>query len=103
MSTELFEKILFELEELDYAGKLSVFSNNEPFLDERIIDFHKYAREKVPKAFINLFTNGSLLNLKKLKDILPYVDSITIDNYNDEVHIPRKLRIRSKGTERYSA
>ena len=84
MSRDLFGKIIDELSELDYDGRLAIFSNNEPFLDDRIIEFHKYAREKVPKARMHLFTNGSKLTVDKLLGIIPYLDELVIDNYNKD-------------------
>ncbi len=84
MGIELFQKIIQDLQEIDYGGKLSLFSNNEPFLDERIIDMHKYARERLPKARIHLFTNGTLLTVEKVEKLLPYLDELIIDNYNVE-------------------
>lgn len=71
MDTELFEKIINELSELDYSGRLALHSNNEPFLDARIIDFARYAHEKLPHAFIYMFTNGTLLTLEKFLAIIP--------------------------------
>ena len=83
MTKELFFKIIDELKDMGYKGKISLFSNNEPFLDERIIEFHKYAKKKLKKAWFVLYTNGSLLTLDKLKQIVQYCDKIVIDNYSD--------------------
>jgi MoaA/NifB/PqqE/SkfB family radical SAM enzyme len=82
MTDELFYKIIHELQTLKFSGKISLFSNNEPFLDERIIDFCKYTREKLPQVYINLFTNGSLMSIDKFKNIVPFLDNMVIDNYN---------------------
>ncbi len=87
MSEELFRKIIDELSEMDYSGSISLYSNNEPFLDERIIDFHKYANAKLPHAVFRLFTNGSLLTFDKFMEIMPYLDELIIDNYNDNYEI----------------
>ncbi|MCI2048264.1 MAG: SPASM domain-containing protein [Lachnospiraceae bacterium] len=84
MTEELFKKIIAELKELDYRGNCSLYSNNEPFLDERIIEWQKYAREQLPNASWRLFTNGSLMTLDKFKEIIPCLDLMTIDNYSDE-------------------
>lgn len=92
MSKELFVKIIDELAENDYEGKISLFSNNEPFLDERIVEFHKYARKALPKAKFNLFTNGSLLDLEKFKEIVECLDTFTIDNYNDDLEVNKGLK-----------
>lgn len=84
MTDELFKKIIDELSEMDYSGKISLFSNNEPFLDQRITEFAKYTREKCPKASISILTNGLILNLEKVKGIIEYVDILVIDNYSDD-------------------
>lgn len=81
MDEELFKKIVLELKELNFDGRLQLFSNNEPFLDKRIYDFAKFARENCDKAHISIFTNGTLLNLEKFKKIIDYVDTFCIDDY----------------------
>lgn len=82
MSEELFEKIIDQLAELNYSGKLALFSNNEPFLDKNIVSRHKYAREKLHNARMHLFTNGTLLTIEKFKEIIQYLDELVIDNYD---------------------
>lgn len=81
MKEEVFKKIIDELADLDYTGEISLFSNNEPLLDDRVVKFHKYAREKLPKARIHMFTNGTLFNLELFKELIPYLDELIIDNY----------------------
>ena len=81
MREELFKKIVEELAEINYGGKIALFSNNEPFLDDRIIEWNKYAREKIKNARIHLFTNGTLLTLDKFISIIDYLDELIIDNY----------------------
>lgn len=92
MDEKLFYDILSELAEMDYKGIVSLFSNNEPFLDTRIIDFAKYAKEKLPKAHIKIFTNGSLLTLDKFKEIIQYLDEMVIDNYSDKMIKPENIQ-----------
>jgi len=83
MDFDLFKKIIDELCDLHYGGKLALFSNNEPFLDHNIIEKAKYARHKLPFAHLYTFTNGTLLNMDLLLNILPYLDELFIDNYTD--------------------
>ena len=87
MPDELFKKIINELSMMNYSEALGLFSNNEPFLDERITDFAKYAREKLPNAFIHLYTNGTLLTFEKFIEIIKYLNYMVIDNYNDDKKI----------------
>ncbi len=84
MEEGLFKKIIEELSEMNYEKYLTFYSNNEPFMDSRMVEFIKYARAKLPKAFLHLYTNGSLLTVDKLKEVLPLLDLLVIDNYNDD-------------------
>lgn len=87
MTDELFRKIIDDLAEINYAGEIALYSSNEPFLDERIIDFHRYANERLPGATFKLLTNGSLLTFDKFIEIMPYLDRFIIHNYNDKMKI----------------
>lgn len=87
MSDELFFKIINELCELDFDGRVALFSNDEPFLDPKIIERHKYVFEHLNRAKMHLYTNGTLLTLDKFKKIIPYLDELIIDNYNQELKL----------------
>lgn len=93
MNRDLFEVIIKQLEKLDYHGSLALFSNNEPFLDDRILDFHRYAREHLPKAKMHLFTNGTLLTLEKFIELMQYLDELIIDNYQQELQLIKPCRV----------
>ncbi|MBD5520929.1 MAG: radical SAM protein [Lachnospiraceae bacterium] len=81
MPDELYYSIIDQLSEWGYKGHLTLYGNNEPWLDKRIVEFHKYAREKLPDAFIFMSTNGLLLDINKVKSIVPYVNQLIINNY----------------------
>lgn len=87
MTTELFEKIVEQLAEISYSGRFTTFSNNEPLLDERIVDFNRYAREKLPKARMHLYTNGTLLTIDKFVALTEILDELIIDNYQQELQL----------------
>lgn len=92
MDEALFKKIIDELGEMNYSGRLALHSNNEPLLDSRIIEFAKYASEHVPEAYIYMYTNGTLLTLDKFKRIIHYLDKIIIDNYDDELKLHKNAQ-----------
>ncbi len=89
MSLELFKSIIGQLESLQYSGELALFSNNEPLLDERIIELHQYARKHLPKARMHLFTNGTLLTIPKFEALMSCLDELIIDNYQQELRLIR--------------
>jgi radical SAM protein with 4Fe4S-binding SPASM domain len=92
MTEELFKDIVRQLEELQYSGRFTTFSNNEPLLDDRIVEFNRYAREHLPKARIHLYTNGTLFNLDLFKELIKYLDELIIDNYNQELNLIGPVR-----------
>lgn len=93
MSTELFEKIINNLVDLKYKGEYVLLSNNEPFLDDRIIDFYKYAKQKLPDCYADIWTNGTLMTLEKFLAIIPWLDKVIIDNYNDNKELNPNTKI----------
>lgn len=87
MSEELFYSIVDQLSAMDYSGKFTTFSNNEPLLDERIIEFNRYARAKLPKARMHLFTNGTLMTIDKFIALTDILDELVIDNYQQDLKL----------------
>lgn len=87
MSKELFYSIVDQLADLNYSGRFSTFSNNEPLLDDRIIEFNQYARKRLPKAKFHLYTNGTLLTLDKFKALIEELDELIIDNYQQDLKL----------------
>lgn len=85
MDVALFVSILHQLKELNYSGSVGLYSNNEPFLDERIVNLARMAREQLPNNHLYLYTNGTLLTLEKFEGIIQYLDRMYIDNYNDRL------------------
>lgn len=94
MSQELFNKIIFELRKMKFDGCVALFSNNEPFLDSRLLIFLEIAREQLPNAKMHLFTNGTILTLEKFKKAIRYLDELIIDNYSENLKlIPTNKKI----------
>ena len=87
MTEKMFYEIIEQLEELNYSGRFTTFSNNEPLLDERIIEWNRYARKKLPNARMHLFTNGTLMTLDKFKALVEILDELIIDNYHQELKL----------------
>lgn len=62
MSDKLFCKIIDELAELKYYRTIYFNIYNEPLTDNRLPDFVGYARSKLPKTTIEIYTNGDHLD-----------------------------------------
>ena len=62
MEESLFRKIIDELAEIRFNGRLSPHFYGEPLTDKRLPILLSYARNKLPEAKIVIYTNGDLLN-----------------------------------------
>ena len=93
MSEDTFKKIIDELAELQFGGTVAYYSTNEPFMDNRIIDFIRYGASKVKNAEHIIFTNGTLLNKEKFQALIDSgLNYILIDNYNDELKLNPNIK-----------
>lgn len=92
MTDDLFLKIITELKDIHYEGKIALFSNNEPLLDKKIVDRHRIAREMLPDARFHLFSNGTLWNIDIFKEMMKYLDELIIDNYHPELKLIKPCR-----------
>lgn len=95
MSDKLFYHIIDQLSDMDYHGRISLFSNNEPFIDERICDFAEYTAHKLPNACKIIFSNGTLVKESVFDKIIPYIDVFNFDIYYDmsiKDEIPNEVR-----------
>ncbi len=69
MEEEIYYSIIDQLRDWGFKGHLTLYGNNEPWLDTRIVEFHKYAREQLPEAFIFMSTNGLLLDYSLCRSV----------------------------------
>ncbi|MBQ6489806.1 MAG: SPASM domain-containing protein [Solobacterium sp.] len=83
----LYYSIIDQLADWGYKGHLTLYGNNEPLLDTRIVPFHQYAREKLPDSFIFMSTNGLILTLDKVRELKPYLNQLIINNYSMEMKL----------------
>ncbi len=82
MGDSLIDKILSDLSEVDYCGRVSFYNNNEPFLDERLFSLIAKARNRLPKAYLEIKTNGITINLEKIISIFNSGLDMLYINYN---------------------
>lgn len=92
MEDSLFYNVIDQLHDWNYKGHLTMYGNNEPWLDTRIVQLHEYARKKLPDSYIFMSTNGLLLNIEKVKEITPYVNQLIINNYCLDMNLHDNIR-----------
>lgn len=67
---DVFDRVLSELSELNFHGRVSIYGINEPLMDERISARLAQVRKACPRAFVSIDTNGDLLDLSMLDDLI---------------------------------
>lgn len=93
MSDELFNKILDEIAGWgSWDGVFSLYVNNEPFIDVRMVDMLQRARRRLPHARMLVFTNGSLLTPEKLDAAADSIDLLIINNYTDRYRLNEPIQ-----------
>jgi radical SAM protein with 4Fe4S-binding SPASM domain len=92
ISEDLYHSVIDQLADWGYKGHLTLYGNNEPLLDPRIVDFHRYAREKLPESYIFMSTNGLILTLDKIREVQPYIDQLIINNYAQDYRLHDNIR-----------
>ena len=92
MDDSLLEKIISELEELEFSGVLTFQLNNEPFLDKRMPKILSEARKRIPNATMSLSSNGSVLDVKLLNEIANSLDILLINHYTETYELSDSLK-----------
>jgi radical SAM protein with 4Fe4S-binding SPASM domain len=70
MESGLFYKIIDELSGLGWRGNIEPHSYGEPLLDNRLLPFISYIKNKLPSSAIQLFTNGDFLTVDLYKELV---------------------------------
>lgn len=62
MPLEIYHRIIDQLHDLHFAGRISPYLMNESLLDKRLPELIAYARERCPDSWIAINTNGDALS-----------------------------------------
>lgn len=83
ITSELHEKIIKQLSEVDYQGVISYSGFNEPLLNKNIYRDIRQVKDYLPKAKIEIVTNGDVLNISRLKKLFDHgLTTILISVYD---------------------
>lgn len=63
MTIELYEKIINQLLEIKFEGRISYDFYNEPTLSPNLVNFIELTKKKLPKCSIELYSNGTKLDM----------------------------------------
>ena len=92
MPDELIDKIIMDLKVHNWKGTFFPQVNNEPFIDKRLPDILRKIHRELPDVKICIISNGTLLDIKKLQEIAPYVSDLTINDYSEKYWLSKNCR-----------
>lgn len=85
MDWECYKRIIDQLFDINYNGRIALMLSNEPLLEERLEEMIIYAHRKSPRFFLDITTNGILLTLNKLDRYFELgLDNININDYRGD-------------------
>lgn len=85
MDWDTIERLVYNLRDLNFTGRISWFWINEPLLDKRIFEILKFTRLHCPGAFLSLITNGDLLTEKVERELFESgLDGLRVSIYDDK-------------------
>lgn len=85
MKWRVYKKIIDSLAEIGFAGRIALLVSNEPLLEHRLLKMIKYAKQKSPRFFLDITTNGVLLSIAKLDELFSAgLDNININDYRSD-------------------
>lgn len=85
LATEVWDKILDGLAEIDYAQNLVLNYYNEPLADRAILDRIREARARAPKARILIYSNGDYLD----RGFIDELAAAGLDYLHISIHLKR--------------
>jgi len=88
MPFDTYQRVVDQLAALNYSGRIAYHVNNDPLLFRDLEKFIRYASTNVPKANIQVLTNGLALTSAKINMILDSgATELTINHYTDDDQI----------------
>lgn len=88
MSSEGVKKIINELSETGYSETINFHIYNEPLMDPRLFTFIQYAKQLLPNAQVQIYTNGYYLNQIMVDELIGVgVDVIVITAYSRQEYL----------------
>ena len=85
MTWSCYTRTVDQLVEIGYNGRVALMVSNEPLLEDRLRDMVVYARKASPRLFLDITTNGKLLTLAKVDELLGAgLDNVNINDYRED-------------------
>lgn len=83
MPIEVYQRVIDQLHDLRFNGRISPYLMNESLLDKRLPDLIAYARQRCPHSWIAINTNGDALSARLLLQLFAAgLNSLDVNAYD---------------------
>ena len=70
MSLDLYRKILTDLKDINYTGRVGISGFSEPLLHPRLMDFLRASKEILPECWLEIVSNGDRVTAKAMQNFV---------------------------------
>ncbi|MBF0445910.1 MAG: radical SAM protein, partial [Magnetococcales bacterium] len=86
MAPELHKKVLQELKNINFQGRIAYHNNSDPLIFKDLTEFISVAREMFPQNRIQILTNGKALSINKAEKLIQAgIDELIINYYHNDL------------------
>jgi radical SAM protein with 4Fe4S-binding SPASM domain len=97
MALEVYHRIIDQLSDLHYDGRISPYLMNESLLDKRLPDLIAYARRRCPESWIAINTNGDALSATLLHRLFDAgLNCLDVNAYDDLAQYERYTELTQR-------
>lgn len=85
MDVEIYRKIINDLRDMNYSGRIAYHVNNDPLLFQDLPEFIRIAKKNLPESHIHICTNGKALKRRKAQLLYEAgVDEVVVNYYTND-------------------
>lgn len=87
LPSEVFFKIIDELAIVQFSGTICFHVYNEPLIDPRLFWFIEYVKRVLPRAMVEVYSNGYYLNNQMVRELKSIgADILIVTAYGEQEH-----------------
>ncbi len=103
MPLDVYHRVIDQLHDLHFSGRISPYLMNESLLDKRLPDLVAYARRQCPESWIAINTNGDAVSASLIERLFDAgLNCIDINAYDNVAQYERYLALAETVVARHA-
>jgi radical SAM protein with 4Fe4S-binding SPASM domain len=96
-SVEVYERIINELTDLNWSGRISYSGFSEPFLHENLLHLVNYTKKTNANITLEIVSNGDYLKLEMLRNLFDAgLDNLRVSLYTPDDTVDRFIKMKDQ-------